>query len=439
MKKAILLCSMFTSLSFAQLIDSGPRNIYHSASTPASCNVGDIWFNTSAVAGHNQNGCTATNVWTPQGGVSTLIGDQNLNQATNALSTTGNALTGSQLPKFRLALAKTRDGGADTKILFVGDSTTEGIGSTLNGTFVNAGSWPTRIKMSGSASPPVTGGMAVYNIGDGRWTLGTGWTVQGGFGFCNGGNNAGAITENAAAGNLTFTPGSAAGSYDSFVVYYLTNSGNGSVTATATGGSPVTINTNSGGGWGRTTVTASGAATSNAVVIAPVSGAVYIVGVEPFLSTTPSIRKGNVGVSGATTGECANASTFSSLPGIELYAPDLTVISLGINDASASTTAVTLSANLQTIITAAQLSGDVLLVTMPPSQNSTWLSFEVQYVAAEYALAQTDGMPLFDLFQRWGSVYSSLFQSVDGVHPNQSGYWDWESGFDSFLNSVTWK
>jgi lysophospholipase L1-like esterase len=368
-----------------------------------------------------------------------ITGDQNLNQSTNALTTTGNSLTASQLPHFRLAVAQTKDGGRDTKVLFLGDSTTEGIGSSLGGTFVGYGSYPSRVKLSGSASPPVVNGLAIYNIVDDRWTLGSGWTFTAGFGFCQGGNNAGALNESGAAGDLTFTPGATQGTFDSFTVYYLTNPGNGSATVTATGGSATTINTSAAAGYATVTVKASGASTGNSVAVHPVSGAVFIEAIEPFLSTTPTIRKGNAGVSGATSGQCATNGSFNSLSAIKAYAPDLTVISLGINDAAVNGNDVFLGANLQAIIAAAQVSGDVILSTMPPSQDTTRITNERLYQPIYYALSQADRLPLLDVFMRFGSAYNAAFMNSDGTHPTEFGYWDWAAGFDALVNSVVWK
>ena len=355
---------------------------------------------------------------------------------------TPSAYNAEWVSRFRQAMAITKDGGADTKILFIGDSTSEGIGSALNNTFVGYGAYPTRVKLSGSSSPPVVNGLGVYNTQDGRWILGTGWGVSGSsFGFCLGGNNAGVLSESGASGNLTFTPGATQGTYDSFTVYYLANPGNGSVTATATGGLPATINTNSAAGYGSTTVTAASAGTGNSLVITPVSGTVFIAAVEPFLSTTPSIRKANVGVSGATSGQCSNssASAWASIQAIEYYAPNLTIISLGVNDAAGSVSVSTYIANIQTIITAAKQSGDVILETMIPSQNSGWESYEMQYVPALYKLAQANSVPIFDIYRRFGNAFNSAFTSTDGTHPNEYGYWDWASGLDSFINQFAWK
>lgn len=52
----------------AQTKDVAPRQIATGSSLPATCTVGQIFFLSSAMAGENQYGCTATDVWTLQSG-----------------------------------------------------------------------------------------------------------------------------------------------------------------------------------------------------------------------------------------------------------------------------------------------------------------------------------------------------------------------------------
>src|SRR5690349_1254196 len=53
--------------------------------------------------------------------------------------------TAKKLPKWQAAIARVRDGGADAKILCLGDSQFFGVGSTLSGTFPSTGSPVARI------------------------------------------------------------------------------------------------------------------------------------------------------------------------------------------------------------------------------------------------------------------------------------------------------
>jgi lysophospholipase L1-like esterase len=335
------------------------------------------------------------------------------------------------LPKFRLAAVKAANGTADAKVLFIGDSTTQGVGSTLSTTYPSYGSYVTRVA-AGNLGVSAANGLAIPSLNaDDRWTQGTGWLKQTAYGFAKV-----VYFSDSASGNLTFCPGASEGTFDSFDVYWLGNIGMGTLTATATGGSAVPINTSVAQGTYKTTATAGSAGTGNCVVLTATSGAVYVAAVEPWLSTTKKIRMGNGGSGGQTTTKWADSTAnIGSLAAITAYAPDLCVISLGINDATASTATATVTANLQAIINTCKLSGDAALMTMPPSSSTPHSTFEALYVPAYYALAQTNNIPILDVYRRFGGVYATAFMS-DALHPNQYGYWDWSSMVSEFLRSV---
>jgi hypothetical protein len=61
----IILCA---AALFGQTKDTFPRNLANSASLPATCTVGDVYFRTGVTAGENVYGCTSTNTWTLQSG-----------------------------------------------------------------------------------------------------------------------------------------------------------------------------------------------------------------------------------------------------------------------------------------------------------------------------------------------------------------------------------
>jgi lysophospholipase L1-like esterase len=103
------------------------------------------------------------------------------------------------------------------------------------------------------------------------------------------------------------------------------------------------------------------------------------------------------------------------------YAPDLTFISLGINDAGLSTPAATFSTNMQAIIAAAQVSGDVVLMSIPPSQDLTRITYEPLYENQLFILHNTLGLPFIDIFRRFGSSYNAPFMAADGLRPRVLG------------------
>lgn len=335
----------------------------------------------------------------------------------------------------RKGLARVRAGTGDCKILCVGDSTTAGVGvlSAPNG----AGSplsYPYQLAaiLHASLIPAARGlGIPPSNIGSGnpdtRWTAGSGWAPTSNFAWATGADYK--WTSSASPANLVYTDPVLADSYD---VYYLKNTGLGTFTATATGGSGSVVNTSATTGIGKTTITAGSAATTNTVTIAPSAslGDVHIVGIEPSLSTTSRVRVGNAGVgsSRAVTHWNGNGSGagWNSQACIKAYAPDLTIISLGINDAINAASASAYTAAVQPLITAAQVSGDVLILPPIPSTSSAAagvLTNEAAYVAALQGLGYRYG----DLIARWpsGDAINTLgFMSGDAYHPNALGYAD---------------
>lgn len=331
----------------------------------------------------------------------------------------------SLMPHWRTALATTGTLTADSKILFVGDSITWGAHGTNYATNTTKSSWPFQVAANITARTGVstsTATLVAQAAGntDSRVVYSGGWSQQKTYGF-------GYLFANLspAAGTLTFTPGDS-NTYDTFDIYWV---GDGGVmTATATGGTPVVINTGATLGIFKTTVSAASAATTNSVAIAYTSGArlAGVALIEAYNSTTKRVRVCNAGISGSTAADWVfNASLpYYALATIEAYAPDLTVIMLGTNDANNfQTSAATLSGYLQQIITAAQASGDVMLISMPPSEPVSTASCEKEYQIAYRNLATANGLQFMDLWNRFGaSWYSPLMN--DTLHPNPLGYFD---------------
>lgn len=345
--------------------------------------------------------------------------------------------TASLLPKWRLALANVLTGTGDAKILFIGDSTTAGLfGDGSDAASAAYRAYPARlVALLNARGIPAAMGLAVpAAVGqtDNRWAGGTGWTQAGSFGF-----GLTDWTANAPAGALVFTPGAAAGSYDSFDVYYMSAPGRGTLTMTATGGTPVVVNLAvAGNGILHSTVVAASAGTSNAVTMTSTGGLSEIVGVEPFLSTAKKVRVGNAGSGGRTTNQWAlPTGAYYGTAAIAAYAPNLSITSLGINDAGASVVAATVSANMQTIITAEKISGDAVILTMPPSSalsGAQYPAFEATYQPIFKALSVSNNIPIVDYWTRLGGVYQAAFMS--GVlHPNAAGYFDMASAVDALL------
>jgi lysophospholipase L1-like esterase len=376
-------------------------------SAPTTCTTGNA--PTGVLANGNATGCAA--IGGGGGGVWGSITGTISNQIDLAI------YPGVDLPKWRLALAKMRTGTSDARILAVGDSTTGGYDATSN-----AYTYPTQLanilktaytNVSSDFSDPATSlGQTTY------YALGTGWS----------GNVGGSISANSAGStSTTYTPGGST-TYDTFDVYYLCSSSSGTLTMQATGGSSVPVVTGTGtcgaAGVHKTTITAALPATTNAVTLSATSGTVYVIGVDPSLSTTTRIRVSNLGFSGAKT------SDFYPVIGgygfgytLQTYAPDLCIIWLGVNDAGASVAATTYATNLAGIVTYCQASGDVILMTLVPSSGSPYTTYEPEYLSQVQSVAATSSLPIVDIWDRYKATWQTSFMS-NALHPNNSGYLD---------------
>jgi len=332
--------------------------------------------------------------------------------------------TGIDLPHWRAAMAAVVAGTSDAKVLCVGDSTTIGTTSALVG---SPNTYPYQLAGLLDADPSLVAarGLAMPNKPidpDPRWAVGTGWSDEA-FGWGGAASTKGAV----GCGASTYTDGVMADRYD---IYYLAITGAGDITAQATGGSAVVQATtiSPGPAVAKFTISAGSASTSNVVTISNASAAqIHIVGIEPWLSSAKRVRVANAGLAGATSTTWAAALSGIGGPAcIQAYQPDLTIISLGVNDAFYNTAPATYLANLLVLINAASATGDVLLFSPIPTTSADTTpgrqSFELQYGTALAAWSY----PYLDLFARWGNPGSNAVPAfmIDALHPNAAGHAD---------------
>ena len=400
--KSIILAFVFAAAAWAQCGKMVPN--------PQTGKMDCVGTSATTAAGWTDNGTTVSTTRNVSVGNSVVDAVTGINNPVPAL-----------LPKWRLALAKVLTGQSDARILCIGDSTTAGYGAGTLTTDYTLYSYPQRlVALLNAHGIPAAMGMAVLvnDTTDTRWTIGAGWgQYAADFGFVR------AIGGFSPAGNLVFAPTGGA-SYDKFDIYYLGGGGLGTLTATATGGTPVVQATGGGPGVISKFTATTGAAGAGKAVTISATGTVYIVAVETWLSTTNRVRVGNVGMPGATTTDWADSTEYGPVSAVIAGLPDLSFISLGINDAGASTLPVTLQTNLSTLITASKRSGDVVIITMPPSQTGLYATFEPQYQSVFTALSHTYSTPIVDIWNRFGGTYQASFMH-DALHPNTSGYSDW--------------
>ncbi|QIN93619.1 hydrolase [Gordonia phage DumpsterDude] len=350
--------------------------------------------------------------------------------------------------KTAAALARVRNGDGDMRLLCAGDSTTAGAKASTAATYVGQKAYPRRLaELLNTYMVPAAPGLAAPRgtssaiTADTRWTAGAGWAMNGWTNaYCGfGGKGANFRGTGVTGGALTFQePGVLA---DTFDVYYrrAPSSGTaGTFSVQATGGSVVNGDAAAVGGAPRldkVTVTAGSAATTNVVTILGLTAAknVEITHIVPRLSTMSQVLVGNAGISGSTTTDWvtyssnSTANDFGGLGAIKSYAPDLTILDLGINDANALVSpAADYVSRLQQIIAAAKVSGDVILKTMMPTAASVapaTAALEAEYVAAVKGL----GVPVIDYYSRTapGNDYlAGGMLNADGIHGTDFGYLD---------------
>ena len=337
------------------------------------------------------------------------------------------------LQKWRKAMANVRSGASRAKIVVVGDSTSAGSGAgtggTLNQNGAFANGWVADFatllnKYVATVFQSFWGDQAVsvgYGTYDTRVTLGANWS-QNTSGL--GGNMFKYTT--GAVNNLTFTPTAA---FDTIVVWYMKISGDGTATINVDGGASLgTINfSNSSSILTSSTFTV--AAGTHTINIVPNNDATFfVVGVQTYVAGTKAVDVFQTAVNGATAATfVGGASPWQSPLALEALAPDLTVIDLTINDSNNGTSLATYISNMQTLITDAKLSGDVLLVVGPPSNTTQATNGTLdQFIAALRGLAISNNVPLLDLKTRWTSYAAAnpVFPYFDSKHPEVSGYWD---------------
>ena len=309
------------------------------------------------------------------------------------------------------ALGKVRAGTGNAKLLCVGDSTTAGF------SVGQASSWPALLNQRLNRDIATQQGLSIcmnLDVDSARWSLG-GWQTVFGPG-------SGALYQDPdkSGADAVFTPDVDTDTIDSW--WYL-GAGKGKFVVKIDGVAQPAIDTlspNGSYGWRNTTYTVNSGKHTVALqrpTVAPVS----VLGVDAYVSTLNSVRVSNWGVSGSLSNTWANGPY--SLDGISGYAPDLTIVMLGINDANDALPVETWKANIAAIVAEAKKSGDVILMSVAPSDPATSaLSYEQQYRDASPALAASLDVPFLDMFGKIGSYSSDRYS--DSLHPNARGHAD---------------
>jgi lysophospholipase L1-like esterase len=357
-------------------------------------------------------------------------------------------LTPQNFKKWRKVLAKVRTGESQAKIFCLGDSITFGEGATFGTNPIYRNCWPKRLaELLNAQYIPADVGLATGGTGapvaDTRFTLGTGWTyATPNFGFGNHTINGAA----AAAGNLVFSPTHPCNTAD---IYYASAAGSFSSCSVSIDGGATTTLTSSGSlSLAKVTKSLGSVATNHTITLsAPTTPGGFnyfmLVGIDAYDNTTTKVRVSTTGVAGTMTTDWMNSgNAVRSIESLQTYAPDLTIINLGVNDASTPLSLATYISNMGTIITAAQASGDVLLTGCIPTDPVTFpgrATVELDYSTNGLkSLSNTYGCGVVDWNARWVdyATANAAGYMQDTIHPTAAGYADMAQALVNAIRSI---
>jgi lysophospholipase L1-like esterase len=342
-----------------------------------------------------------------------------------------------KLPKWRRKLAQVEAGLANANVMNLGDSTTTGSYATGNGYQANArgSSYPTQLagllaaagyKVNLNTFSGANVGASDFLAYDPRWlSLGTNWTVGTVPSF------GGSMLANNNAGNFTTARFQTSGVTDTVDIWYLQNTSYGTFTVSVDGGQSTSANIAAAGAVSIQKVTKTVARGANHILEfnKVADGNIFIIGFCAYDSLTKSVNIFNGGYPGKKASDfIANTNVWDPLPMLGTFAPDLTILNCNINDWLAGTAAATFQTQMQTVITQAQLSGDVLLLTgMCSKTTSATQAAQDSITAATRALALSAGVPLIDVYSYWCDYVTAaangyFLPANDAVHPGATGY-----------------
>lgn len=233
-------------------------------------------------------------------------------------------------------------------------------------------------------------------------------------------------------GVLTFTP--TGGTSDNACVYFIDGIGaTGTVTIDASATVLGTINATGSNVMNRLCVTY--AAGSHYLNVNGLTGSLYIVGEDMWLSTAPSIHLFNVAASGAqATDFSSTAHPWSPLTALQFINPALVFMDFGINECVNGTAASTMQAAEQAIVTGMPTTNFIFVT--PFAEQTCDLT---TYVAAQKALAIANNSPYIDEnfnLVSW-AIANALGLMANAAHENQDGYRTIANDISTAINFIT--
>jgi lysophospholipase L1-like esterase len=403
----------------------------------------------------------AANVWTvSRGQESTAAASHTATAQVSIVITAGgmqqwltdNQQTGHDiklLHRWMLARADAVSKRGTHRVLCLGTSITTGRGSTgLTGDTTNLviGAYPTFLAdiLALNGIPATSGcicgdhalaNTSAINQADPRITPNAGWIVKSPGGeACIGGLALQAPPP--VVTSLNFTPPRP---FDTIVIGYLASPSAGTFTVNVDGTSTIaTINTVATYGHATTAEISCTLGTHSINIARNGTGAdIYIEWVIAYNKSIREIAIMNAGIAGGLTSNdntlgWTQTNAAGRLESITNFAPDLTIIELGINDCAAGVTAATFTTNMQTLIDTVSPYSDIILVIWCPNLPATSPeATQVLYRNAIKQLAATNNLPVIDMPTRWTSNANMSLAYASGtpgdhqsVHLTATGYYD---------------
>ncbi|MCU4181858.1 SGNH/GDSL hydrolase family protein [Bosea sp. BH3] len=319
------------------------------------------------------------------------------------------------LPKFRAALAATRAGQADTRILYEGDSITRGVGTVQQ--------WGGQAYLK--AVP-----QRVADIMDGpelRWSRETMMALGG---LAGGDARLSTLGATVAANAIRLEPGnmathSTAVPCTAFEALYHASKG-AAFSYSVDGGAETVVPVGT-TGFHRLTLRGLTPAL-HAFRFTGVAGATRLLAQRGHSPERREVTVFNHGIGGATAAMAIDrGSPYSTANTIGQIRPHLTVINFGLNDWQKNVAPEQFKANLRALIDLCTPTGDVILETCNPSGPRGPYAYPLgAYWQATRELSDEIACPLIDTAAIW-SDYQTVFARkwmADTLHPNAAGYDD---------------
>jgi hypothetical protein len=319
------------------------------------------------------------------------------------------------LRKYRSVIAKL-DAGIEqiSNVCFVGDSITEGVGSSPTITdYVTKGYLGRlRSRMNTKYGDVGTGMKPSFHAG--QWTFSGTWndfTLVGIAGVSKWSSTVGSTATIAFNGT-------------GFDLVTYNGAGLGVIEVTVDGGTPFNVDLYNATTAIRIVNLVSGLTDGNHTLVIKITVAekqVHIIGGYEKKGTK-GIRLNMCGKSGVSSAQLTTNNNIMTSE-IDVWNPVLTVIATITNDIGQNLTVDAYKTNMQTLITRAKTFGDVLLLPTNVREDKTD-AVQAPYVNALKELAILNDCAMINIYSRWGFKGQSLGFMDDILHPNSVGHQD---------------